>query len=1726
MVRVSGYSLLEKLSENRNFIVYHGQKEGGAQTFIIRILKSPLPSPADAARFKREYSLIKALDAKGVVKILDIVPCGSSYAVVEEDFDGIPLRTLIKTAPFDLSSFLQIARQLAEVLGILHWNQIIHMEIKPDNILINQSENRIKITNFGISAIFTHTCDTLYNNMISGTLAYMSPEQTGRMNRSVDYRTDLYSLGITFYEMLTGIVPFWSDDPLELIHSHIARKPRAPDAVNPAVPRVVSGIILKLLAKTPEERYQNSMGLMKDIGECIQRLNTHGVIDDFPLAVEDISIRFNIPQIIVGRDKDKDKLIKVFERAAGGASEILLVQGAPGIGKSGLVNEIHKPVVARRGYFISGKYDQFRKDVPYSALIQAFQGLIRQLLAENEKQIAVWKEKLLSALGPNGKVITGVIPELELIIGSQPEIPELAPQETQNRFKLVFLNFIKVFTAREHPLALFLDDLQWADMGSLNLIKAILTGLKMKFLCLIGTCRDSEMTPGYPLALALEEIRREGTNINFITLEPLTVRDINSIISETLKCTEEKSEPIALLIHEKTAGNPFFIIQFLKRLYDNKIIKLHPRTGWSWDVEEIKDLQVTDNVVEFLAEKINNLPPDVQDILKIGACIGNRFDLETLSFALEKTIDDVLSDLAVAIQEHLVSSFGDIYKFHHDRIQEAAYSLLSENKKAEMHYRIGSNALEKTSETLLPEKIFYIVDQLNRGMAQVKVHNRHMRLAELNLLAGEKAIRSSAYVSALVYLKAGTELLPENSWEKSYLLTCSLYLKRMLCEYLTRNFSGATDIFHMVIRNTKNKIDKVSACTIMMSLYTQQGNYRDAIKLGREGLRILGFRFPEKVTSWMIAGRALKLYLQFGRRKIEDILTLPFTADRAVLAYLDLLTQLGETTYYVNTNLFSYEILEAASTVIKHGLQKDAANVFIGLAIIIGPVIGFYKQGYRFGEMALKLNERTKNAKNFAEAWFLFGSFLLHWKKHIKYSIDLFREAFKGFYEVGNLFFTAHCINMLFINRWIAGDNIDEILEEYENQHDFLISCKNAQALITYAENIQVYRCHKGLTEKRGSLNSGDFREEKQAQCYKAEGLELPNYFFSILRIKIRYLFGIYEECLPLIRKINKLNKKKIDVGSAHYAEANFYSSLVIAAVYKGAGVRQRMKYRKQLLHNQKRMKLWSELCPENFLHKYLFVKAEWARIRMKYRRAENLYRAAIQSAHDNRYTQNEGIADERAALFMLELGNREGASVYMKAARLCYVMWGASDKVKQLDENHHELLADQAAGRSAVPPGAARGSGVMYTFDLMTLIKTSQFLFSEIEIDRLLKIIMKLFIENAGAEHGYLILKREEDEKLYIEATGKADDEAGAQKPVPLEESSTLAAAIVQFVYKTGENVVLDNAADDSRFITDPYIMQHRPKSILCVPIKCRGSLTGIIYLENNLTTCAFTPARIELLQVLSAQAAISLENSRLVIHRENAVRLKTEMRLAREIQTVLLPAAPAIRGYEITAYMEPADYIGGDYYDVINTGSSDWIIIGDVSGHGMPAGLVMMMVQTSIHTILDQHPAIMPSTLLSRVNRTITRNIKLLSGSRYMTITALVVKDNGLITFAGAHLDILVYRVKTGNVEEIETSGIWIGLEKDITGLLTDRSFSLENGDVMLLYTDGITEAYRKNKAAGERQGDCMFGIEKLAEIFGSLGNNTTEEIQKGILSAVKQDYISSDDISLLAAKRLPSL
>ncbi|HEY9641706.1 MAG TPA: serine/threonine-protein kinase PknK, partial [Coleofasciculaceae cyanobacterium] len=898
---IAGYNLLETLYEGAVTCVYRAEKkfanELNSTAVILKTLRAEYPTLEELARLKHEYQILQALEIEKSIKPLALENHLNKWVLVLSDFSGEPLANVIAARPFEIDSFLKVAIHLAAVLAQLHEHHLIHKDIKPHNILVNQTTCEVRIIDFGISSRFSRENPIVGNpNLLEGTLAYMSPEQTGRMNRSVDYRTDFYSLGATFYEMLTGQLLFPATDPLELIHCHIAKIPVPPHRVNPRVPEAVSAIVMKLLAKTAEDRYQSALGLKEDLETCLQMLQTSGQITAFQVGDLDLFSQFSIPQKLYGRDREVGLLMAAFQRVSAGNTELMLVSGFSGVGKSSLVNEVHKPIVGARGYFISGKFNQFQRNVPYSAIIAAFQALVKQLLTESAAQLAQWQEKLLVALGSNAQVIIDVVPEVEWVIGKQPAVLELGATEAQNRFNLTFQNFIRVFCSPEHPLVFFLDDLQWADSATLKLLEVILSDAAIGYLLLIGAYRDHEVSSRHPFMITLELLRTKAVAIEEIALVPLALEDITQLIADALHSDAMTVQPLAELVIQKTSGNPFFVNQFLKTLHQENLLTFRlasqdNQAGWHWDIAQIEAMGITDNVVELMIRKLQKLPDSTQQVLQLAACVGNTFDLRTLALIYKRSPAAAYQNLLSAIEEGLILPISELkvtpedinevhqvsleFKFLHDRVQQAAYALIDESSKHITHLQIGRLLWHNTVPETLSDKIFEIVDHLNLGIALITQESERSEIAHLNLMAGRKAKTAAAYAAATKYLQAGLAVLVEESWDSQYELTLALHEEIAESAFLSGDFDEMNHFIQVVQDRATSLLDKTKVYEVQIQACMRQNKLREAVNTALQVLKLFEVKFPDQPSASDVGQGLQETAAILSGKKTSDLIDLP-----------------------------------------------------------------------------------------------------------------------------------------------------------------------------------------------------------------------------------------------------------------------------------------------------------------------------------------------------------------------------------------------------------------------------------------------------------------------------------------------------------------------------------------------------------------------------------------------------------------------------------------------------------------------------------------------------------------------------------------------------------------------------------------------------------------------------------------------------------------------------------
>ena len=1512
-MQLPGYEILEQIYLGSRTLVYRGWQEADQKPVVIKFLRSEYPSFSELVQFRNQYTIAKNLNSPLIIQTYSLEPYRNGYALVMEDFGGISLKEWRRKeeTPISLSEFLQVAIALCNILDILYRQRIIHKDIKPANILINPETKQVKLIDFSIASLLPkETEEVKHPNVLEGTLAYLSPEQTGRMNRGIDYRTDFYALGVTLFELLTGQLPFQSADPLEIVHCHIAKTAPLACEIKPEIPIAIAQIIAKLMAKNAEDRYQSALGLKHDLEKCLYRWKETGEILPFELGERDIGDRFIIPEKLYGRETEVQTLLQAFERVAEGVSELMLVAGFSGIGKTAVVNEVHKPIVRQRGYFIKGKFDQFNRNIPFSGFVQAFRDLMGQLLSESDTQLQVWKSQILAALGENGQVIIEVIPELERIIGQQPPAPELSGTAAQNRFNLLFQKFIQVFTTPEHPLVMFLDDLQWADSASLNLMQLLMGESEKGYLLLIGAYRDNEVFAAHPLMLTLDAVVKTGATVNTITLQPLSKASLNNMVADTLHCNERLAQPLTNLVAQKTQGNPFFATQFLKALHQDELITFDLKAGhWQCDLVRVRSAALTDDVVEFMAMQLQKLPKATQEMLKLAACIGNQFDLATLAIVSEKSPLDTATDLWKALQEGLILPISETYKFFqsnelveensdsskptlrdrhlavpykflHDRVQQAAYSLIPEDQKNTTHYRIGQLLLQQISPEAREENIFELVNQLNYGTSLIVRSKEREELAQLNLTACRKARAATAYQAAREYGEVGLSLLEKNAWQEQYALALALHELAAEVACLNGDFERMEQSIETVVKNATSILDCTKVYEAKSLSYIAQNRQSELIAAMLPVLEQLGVKFPAESDPSEFETRlaAIKLYLR--DRDVRDLVNLPILTIPEKISAIRILAKIWPASYQVRPDLSPLIVMEQVDLSLRYGNCELSPFAYATFGLILIGVQGEIELGYEFGQLALKLLQVLNCKAIESRTTVVFNNFVAPWKQHLKETLQPFLAGYASGLETGDLEWAGYGLCNYCIHAYFTGFNLNELAPVIDKHIEVFRAIKQEQTInyvLAFRESVLNL-----LGQETGAdqLITKDGGGEAKIREYLDRNDLFPLFMTYLHQSAICYLFGNYDRALE--RSLSAEKYVSAVVSNIGYSQFYFQDSLIHLAACKNL---DRIAWEATIARvnsNQDKVKKWADAAPMNYLHKFSLVEAEKYRVLGKNYEAGDWYDSAIARAKENGYIQEEALSNELAAKFYLDWGKEKVAAGYMQEAYYCYAHWGAKAKIDDLEKRYPQLLVPilQAKQyRSQVSETRASigdkssildrtlqitrsSTSISESLDFATILKASQALSSQIQLEQLLGTLMQVVMENAGAKKAALLILK--DDKLTIEAVATMQQNVTVLS-VPLEISEAISVTMVNYVKRTLKTVVLDDATAQNDFIADPYLMREQPKSVLCTPILNQGKLIGLLYLENQLTMGAFTRDRIEVIQLLCAQAAISLENARL---------------------------------------------------------------------------------------------------------------------------------------------------------------------------------------------------------------------------------------------------------------------
>ncbi|MYM64903.1 diguanylate cyclase [Pseudomaricurvus sp. HS19] len=1498
-MQVPGYCIDELLYRLEGRVVYRACRLVDGAEVAIETLDTQFPNRLQVAAIRREAAIARRLaGVDGVRQIFDTVAHGSgNLALVGELFEGT-LRTRLEYsggAGLPLGTVLDIALRLVRALDGVHSNDLVHKSLMPEHILYEPLTGRLALAGFGIASELDQERQAVQmSRRLEGDPAYISPEQSGRMNRDLDYRSDYYSLGVLLFELLTGRSPFQAETLLEWVHSHISRLPSPPHELAPHVPEALSAVVLRLLAKSPEARYQSARGLLHDLNECADAVAAGRTPELFVPGRHDEVQKFLVPQHLYGRDSELRELLGLFETVVAGGTEFCLVHGYSGVGKSALVNEVDRPLVRERGFFVQGKFDQFQQGEAYTALAATFRGLVQQILAEPEASLARWRQRLQEALAPNARLVINLVPELELIIGAQPAVAALPPAEERNRLHLVLTAFLRVFAAEGHPVVLFLDDLQWSDVPTLELLHRLVTSRELTHLLLIGAYRSNEVGAGHPLRLLLDELQAQK-NIRQLPVGPLDRAAVTQLVADALCCDRDGIRPLSDMLYDKAQGNPFFTNELLRQLHKQGAIRPDPESGrWLWDPAAAHWSGMSNDVVEFMMANLRRLPAETQQALQLAACIGGTFDLHTLATIYEHSTEETAAVLLPALKQHTILplhsdyrlvggnlqdsghdslNLNPSYRFQHDRVQQAAYGLIDHGRLAEVHLSMGRLLYADAGEAALHERLIDIVGHLNEGRVLMVDAGERQLLAQLNLSAAIRARHSAAFEAAFNYLCVARELLPEDPWQQQPHFMSELAAEIQQCAYLTNRTEEAEQWIEVLLTHAGSDLERSDILATRTRQYATLGRMDDSIRAAIEGLRLLGVRFTDQPTLEDIAEERRLVLENLGERRIEDLVDAPLVEDEATLTAMRLLMEIFAAAFLSGSgNIFPYLVLKSANFSLRHGNCPESAFAYAAYGMLLCGELDEPALGFEYAKVGLAINERLDDLTLRARVIYVYAMFVHHWSRHWSSLTPWFRKGIEAGYQSGDLLYLAYSAQDCVI--WDPTLDLESAERLHAEHLEIVRECAYQDSLDSGTLFLQLQRNLMGRTDGLCSLSDETFDVQQCLAGMRQRGFMTGIANYHIYSAEICQLYGDYEQALEHVRAQDNLIKSAMSLPQL----VRFYvvACLTLAEGYAGMPAAGQQLTRRRLQHDLSRIRHWADNCPENFLHLQWLMEAELARLDGHNDLALDRFDAAIDAARNSGFLRDEATANERAARHLLALGRQRSAEGYLRAAHRVYDRWGARRKVIQLEEEF-PVLREILAGSRMLAPDEANGD-----LDLASVMKASREISGEIVLDRLLKTTVAILLENAGGQWGCLVVR--EEGRLRVVASKLPDEGAQsldlpAHSLVPMLEGGQLPlpVTLISQVLHSGEALVLRDASREGQFVQDPYMLKAKPSSVLCVPLR-RESIEGVLYMENNLSSDIFTRERLEVIRLLAAQASVAMENAQLYEQVQDHSRLLEE--------------------------------------------------------------------------------------------------------------------------------------------------------------------------------------------------------------------------------------------------------
>ncbi|WP_437774509.1 sensor histidine kinase [Sorangium sp. So ce1097] len=1422
------------------------------------VRKSVLPGPSSTRAtelLRGEHGILLALDVPGVVRPLRWED-EETPTLVLEDAGHEDLEQRLDAGPLRVDAFLDIASELADICARIHAKNVVHRAIAPSRVVLGPG-GRVTLIHFVETSARTSLAGA-FDLEQTRKLSWISPEQTGRMNRFVDWRSDLYALGATFYAALTGSPPFRSSDPLELAHAHIARMPVPASIVNPRVPPLLADLVQKLLAKMPEQRYQSAEALSADLQQARRQWLASRKIEPFELGQLDLGKELPLAKRLYGRERERAVLRDALARVSTDGTELMLVAGDAGVGKTALVDAMRDAVLARGGWFASGKCDLRAANVPYAPVSEALGALARAVLSEPDAPRAQELRRLREAVGANGRVLAALIPELRAVIGDLPEVPVLDPMEAENRFHLSLQTFVRGVAALR-PLVLFLDDLQWADAASLRVLRALVTDAERARVLLLGAFRPRAVGPDHPLARALDELRMVGAVVTRLDLGPLGIDALVALLADLLRCKPDRASPLAALVLAKTGGNPYFVCALLRSLHRDGLLAFDSARGtWTWNLRRIERVGITENVIELTTTAIRRLSEQAQQLLELAACVGKHVDLGTLAALWGKSIDETTASLDEAMREGLLvpedehgsKDAGLRARFVHDRVQQAAYALLSDEQQKKLHLQLGRRLLELFQGDELEERLFDVVDHLDLG-GDLLAGAERVELASLNRRAGVKARRAAAFEPALAYFRTGLGLLPDGAWRSHYELCFALHCAAAECASLTGDHALCRTLVEEGLAHAASLLDEVSLQEIRIASATTTGEYKTALEWGRAALQAIGLELPREDLGRAVESERQTIRALLGDRSPAVLAGAAHVKITDEDASQRILSAMLPPAWFADRALF---VLVAAIGV-RCALERGqcAYSMAYSCYSMFLAAVGEFAEAERFSRVALELAERSGDAARQVEASHCHNAFVRPWRQPFASCATASYHDFTLGRQSGQFRMAAYASRAVVVYSFAAGTELDRVLAQLDDGLSFCRRAGNQGMALCHLAYRQAICCLRGATHGRNVFDDGEFDEATFLASVSNE--PTVSCLYGILRLETSYLFGD----IGAARRWSDAALVHIDLlgGFGPVAEHALFTALTLLSLHDGATATERTELSTRVAGLQDQMRRWEESCAENFRHKRLIVDAEIARVEGHFLASAALYDQAIEEAARAGFVQYTALASERGGRLLRAFGrSRVADAMYLRPAVQAWARWGALEKARALE---HEFALDRAIAASSVADEPSRGQ----VLDALSLLKAAEAITSEIVLERLLGKLMETCIQAAGAERGVLVI--EEEGAPFVRASGRAARPASIER-TPLEGAQQVPREIIEHVRRTRKVLVLDDASmdmDGGAFVADPYLADGNVKSLLVLPIQRKESLLGAFLFENDLTTHAFTKERVRVLEVLSAQIAIAIENS-----------------------------------------------------------------------------------------------------------------------------------------------------------------------------------------------------------------------------------------------------------------------